>query len=40
MYELAQDYRIPYRTQPLYNFIHIETFEILISDTRLFSIHS
>jgi hypothetical protein len=37
---LAQYYLIPCHTQPLYNFIHIETFEILISDTRLFSIHS
>jgi len=37
-YGLAQDYLVPYRTQPLYNFIHTETFEILISDTRLFSI--
>ena len=39
-YELAQHYLIPHRTQPLYNFIHIETFEILISDTRLFSMQS
>jgi hypothetical protein len=37
-YGLAQDYLVPYRTQPLYSFIHTETFEILISDTRLFSI--